>query len=241
MPDYMLDCAELTSMALRGKYSVEANSHRAMLSRRKAGALVAPSLLQFGDFLRHVGPCPKAGYTIDRLNNADPEYAPGKIAWRSKVDQTRNRSNTVLLTDTDGAKRSLAEWAIWTKQSRHTLYSRKRRGWPDVAVIHGSGFDASSAVAPLSIWPRGREVRWETSYRHQAWKLPIGRRELRAEFLLRVCRARHQELMECVERLMPPGIEVGPGHDELFKNVHGWWRELRRAAAFLAQPGYRER
>jgi hypothetical protein len=70
--------------------------------------------------------------------------------------------------------------------------------------------------------------------------MPIGRHELRTEFLLRVCRARCQELMETVEGLVPPGVEVGPEHSELFKNVDGWWRELRRAAAFLAQPGYRE-
>ena len=241
-PEFLRDCAELTSMALRAKYSLEANSHRAMLSRRKAGALVAPSLLLFRDFLRHAGPCPEAGYTIDRLNNSDPEYAPGKIAWRSKANQTRNRSNTVFLIDADGTKRTLAEWAILTNQSPDTLYSRRRRGWSDIGIIRGVALlSATTSASAQLIWPKGREAQWEAAYRRGAWKLPIGRRELRAEFLLRICRNRYRELMESVEQLLPPGFEGGPEHDELFRNVDGWSRELRRAAALLAQPGYRER
>lgn len=240
-PEYLRDCAELTSMALRAKYPAEANSHRAMLSRRKVGALVAPSLVTFRDFLRHVGPCPKAGYTMDRLNNSDPEYAPGKIAWKSKVDQTRNRSNTVFLTDFDGTRRSLREWSVLTNQSPDTLYSRKRRGSSDVAVIHGLAFlSAMPSVPAHSVWPKGREAQWEVSYRRGAWRL-CGRRELRAEYLLRISRTRYRELMESIEQVLPPGVEGGPEHDELFRNVDGWSRELRRAAALLAQPGYRER
>ena len=237
-PEYLQDCAGLSSMALREKYPLEANSHRAMLSRRKAGAVVASSLLVFRDFLRHVGPCPQPGYTIDRLANDDPEYAPGKIAWRSKLDQTRNRSNTVFLTDSDGTTRSLPEWAVLTDQSEDTLYSRRRRKWPDAEVIHGRVL--ATAASAHSIWPKGREAQWEAAYRRDAWWLPVGRRELRAEFLLRVCRVRYRELMETVEGLVPPGVEAGPEHNELFKDVHGWRREIQRAAALLAQPGYRE-
>lgn len=239
-PEYLRDCAELASMDLRAKYPAEANSHRAMLSRQKRGALVAPSLLLFKDFLRHAGPRPKSGYTIDRLNHNDPEYAPGKIAWRSKADQTRNRSNTVFLRDADGTKHSLAEWSILTDQSPDTLYSRRRRGWPDVAVIHGLACTpAAPSVPALSIWPKGYEAQWEAGYRRGAWKL-CGRRELRAEFLLRICRTRYRESLDAVEEVLPPGVEGGPKHSELFRNVEGWGRELRRAAALLAQPGYRE-
>jgi hypothetical protein len=135
----------------------------------------------------------------------------------------------------------LAEWAEHTKQSRYTLYSRKRRCLSDPEVIYGPrSSPVSHSAVPVSIWPKGCEVQWESGYRLHAWTLTNGRRELRAAFLLRICKKKYQELMNTVEGIVPPGEEAGPEHDELFRNVYGWQRELRRAAGLLAQPNYRE-
>lgn len=237
--DYLLDCDQLSPMELRKKYPFEANSHRAMLQRRKKGAKVAEVFLAFKGFLRHVGPRPEPGYTIDRLDNSDPEYAPGKVAWRSKLEQTRNRSNSVYLVDSDGTRRTIAEWAAITGHSRHTLYSRRRRGMSDVAVIHGAEAVAAPAInASSSVWPKGHEAQWEAGYRRSAWSRPTGGRELRAEFLLRICRHHVAELMQAASEVIPPGVEPGPEHDQLFAKLDVWLRHQHRAAALLAQPGY---
>lgn len=230
------DCEKLTSAALRKRYRVEANSHRAMLSRRKLGALVSHDLLNFRDFLRHSGRCPKPGYTMDRLNNADTEYAPGKIAWRSKRDQSRNRSNVVYLTDTDGTKRPLAEWGQLTHTPTSTLHARRRRGFADPAVIHGPGSRASdggngSAQLP---WPTRARDDWEARYRRVSRRhLVFPRPETRVEFLVRELIVQCQALGEEIDRTVPPDDVDNPQYGNL---LHSWemcQTELRMACRLV--------
>jgi hypothetical protein len=76
------DCEHLPAMELRRKYPGEATSHRNMLQRRTTrGATVHPDLIEFRSFLRIVGAKPTRHHTIDRIDNTDPEYAPGKVRW----------------------------------------------------------------------------------------------------------------------------------------------------------------
>ena len=237
MTEYADDCAKLSSMELRKKYPAEHNSHRAMLARRADGAMVSADLVNFKDFLLHLGPCPEPGYTIDRLNNDDPEYAPGKIRWRSKKDQTRNRSNTIHLTDLDGTRRSLAEWAELRGVSRHTMHARRRRGYSDPEVIHGPhdahGGRGDNTVSGAWPWPPKSAATWERGFRRNAWTVP--RRETRTEFMARIASRNYHAVLDEIERTVSPYCEAGPEHDELFRNWEGWAKVLRRARLLLAE------
>ncbi|MEY9403671.1 hypothetical protein ABIF79_010046 [Bradyrhizobium japonicum] len=86
------DCATLTAMQLRRRYPAEASSHRNMLQRKQKRGLVHPAFHDFRSFLRHVGPCTCRGATLDRTNNTDPEYAPGKVRWADKRPKTTTRA-----------------------------------------------------------------------------------------------------------------------------------------------------
>ena len=52
----------------------------------------------------------------------------------SKKGQTRNRRNTVYLTDADGTCRPLGEWADLKGVSADTMRKRLERGWSDPDV-----------------------------------------------------------------------------------------------------------
>jgi hypothetical protein len=232
-PQHVLDCDELAPSKLRLKYRAEWNSHRAMLDRRKDGAVVADELRDFRDFLLLLGPCPAPGYTVDRLDSKDREYAPAKVQWRSKTDQSRNRGNVVILTDSDGTKRSLAEWAETTGQSRHTLHARRRRGSSDVEVIHGPNSREHSPVnSSINFpWPSQSAQQWEDGYKRTSKIHPrTTRRETRAEFMYRIARLKYQMLVETMELTVDPNVVPGAEHDDLFQRVEGWGRVLRRAA-----------
>lgn len=206
---HILDCENLSPSALRQKYKAEANSHRAMLGRAKLGiATVSADLRQFSDFLRALGPCPEPGYTVDRLNNADPEYALGKIAWRSKLDQSRNRKNVRPVTDRDGTTRTLPEWAEILGVSRHTLHARRRRGLSDPEVIHGRDKLKTGPASSQFPWPAGPED-WESWYWRTAQRVPeLSRTETRAEFLFRHAIFRYHLLRDEIERTIPPDDEL---------------------------------
>ena len=87
-------------MQLRQKYRSEAATHRNMKSRRKTrGASVNPDFEDFPSFLRLVGPMPTKKATLDRIDNNDPEYAPGKVAWADKRTQNSNKGDTLIYRD----------------------------------------------------------------------------------------------------------------------------------------------
>src|SRR5271166_6227050 len=78
-PPHLVDCDNLSKMALRKKYPGEATCHRKMLERApKLGRTVDPRFRKFRDFLASVGPKPFPKATLDRIHN-DPEYGPGKV------------------------------------------------------------------------------------------------------------------------------------------------------------------
>ena len=57
--------------------------------------VVHPEFKNFKSFLLHVGPMPTKNATLDRINNSDPEYAPGKVRWADKITQNNNKSDTL--------------------------------------------------------------------------------------------------------------------------------------------------
>lgn len=67
-----------------------------MLSRRMSkGATVHAEFVGFKSFLAHVGAIPAAGATLDRINNDDLEYAPGKVRWADKRTQNNKKGDTL--------------------------------------------------------------------------------------------------------------------------------------------------
>ena len=106
------DCETLSKMELRRHYSREANCHRNMLSRRKTqGAVVSPLFEDFRSFLKIVGPMPAKGTTLDRIDNADPEYAPGKVRWADK--RTQNTIRATACCSTIPAPGILTQPHVW--------------------------------------------------------------------------------------------------------------------------------
>jgi hypothetical protein len=247
--DFATDIETLSLTKLRKKYSSEASSHMNMLARRKHGALVHEKFLEFKPFLGFMGPVPAPGYTLDRLNSADPEYAPGKVRWASKKEQAVNKQNVILLTATNGVVKPLIEWAADLKIPATTLKSRKAKGWSDAEVLYGkkSKSTVTYAKAPATYrratafpWPREFVGDWEKIYRLH--KEESGYLETRAAFIVRRLNLYRALMMDELERLMPPdGCDAddlnAPRIDSLYskldlaRRIIRWARLLTGAAA----------
>ena len=133
------DLGTMSTMALRAKYAGEANTHRNMLQLVKTcGAVVHPAFRSFPDFLRLVGPKPTSRATLDRIDNHDPEYAPGKVRWADKITQIRNKGDSLIFT-CPNTGRSYTASQLAAKQGVNSTAIRKRRrqGWTDGEIIAG--------------------------------------------------------------------------------------------------------
>lgn len=130
------DLQHLTKMQLRRKYAAEANSHRNMLTRSKQ---VHPAFREFRSFLRLVGPMPVSGATLDRIDNNDPEYAPGKVRWADKHTQNNNKGDTLTFHDQQtGEVFTASRLAKLQGVDASTIRHRRARGWSDAAIIAGT-------------------------------------------------------------------------------------------------------
>lgn len=137
--DFLNDCESLPMMALRLRYKGEATSHRNMLARAKSkGAIIHASFRHFRDFLKIVGPMPAKGATLDRIDNADPEYAPGKVRWADKTTQNNNKGDTTTFYSSETGKTYTASRLAKLQQvSPATIRQRRARGWSDDEIIRG--------------------------------------------------------------------------------------------------------
>jgi hypothetical protein len=187
--DYLLDCHTLPATELRRRYRAEANTHRNMHHRAKTqGRKVHPAFKVFSDFLTHVGPRPCPGATLDRIDNSDLEYAPGKVRWADKRTQNSNKGDSLLFYySRTGDTYTASRLAKLRKVSPGAIRKRKQRGWTDDEIVerkrHGAQVNADSS--PPSSAPREkrppitskrapglllcRDVIWERNARYAAW------------------------------------------------------------------------
>ena len=137
-PELLDDLQSLSKTELRKKYSREANSHKNRKADcNKSGASFADEFAIFSDFLTLVGVCPGPGkWTLDRIDNENPDYFPGGVRWANAKTQNNNKSDTILLSD-KGVTRPLTEWAEIEGTAPDTMRKRHQRGWSDHEVIYG--------------------------------------------------------------------------------------------------------
>lgn len=143
---------ELSKMELRCQYAAEANAHRNMLCRGQSkGAVIHPEFRDFGSFLSHVGPIPAKGATLDRIDNHDPEYAPGKVRWADKRTQNGNKGDTLVFHySRTGDSYTVSRLAKLQKVTSNTIRMRLHRGWTDDEIIDGKRAAPSVVPSPVA-------------------------------------------------------------------------------------------
>lgn len=126
------------AMDLRERYVAEANSHRNRKAEaKKKGKPFSPAISDFRDFLLLIGPMPQPGMTLDRIDNDDPEYAPGKVRWATKKVQNNNKSDTRVYTLSNGMKFTASQLADHFGLSTDAIRKRGDRGWTHDEIILG--------------------------------------------------------------------------------------------------------
>ncbi|TBA91099.1 hypothetical protein [Rhizobium ruizarguesonis] len=137
--DHIAACDTLSNMELRRRYPSEASSHKNMLHRRdRENAIIHPQLYKFRSFLRILGPKPARHATLDRINNNDREYAPGKVRWADKRTQNSNKGDSLVFYDPSTNRTfSTSQLAGRLGVSSNTIRARRHRGWTDDEIING--------------------------------------------------------------------------------------------------------
>jgi hypothetical protein len=142
-----------------------------MKSRCKDGyAHLSSEFEKLPDFIRHMGFRPFSSASIHRKNN-DLGYSPENCVWANKKTQSRERSNTVMLT-CDGLTLPLVEWAERKSTNPSVMRRRQKLGWSDEEIVKGRNFKALNNLLnslPTGFWgytpwPTGKEMAWEQEY-----------------------------------------------------------------------------
>jgi hypothetical protein len=97
------------------------------------GITVCESWHTFENFLADMGRRPTLGYTIDRID-VNQGYFKENCRWATAVEQSRNRSNNVLI-EIDGVTKTMVEWAIIHKIKKSTINKRIKRGWSAIDAV----------------------------------------------------------------------------------------------------------
>lgn len=98
----------------------------------------------FAAFLAHIGPMPRPGLTVDRIDNAKG-YEPGNVRWATRKEQSRNMS-TNHLVQFQGETMILTDAADRAGLDRNLVAMRVWRGWP---------IERALATPPRSKGPMG--------------------------------------------------------------------------------------
>ena len=77
----------------------------------------------------------KEGLSIDRID-VNGSYSPKNCRWATMEEQSRNRTNTVLV-EYNGKKMTLREWSEELNISLSTISKRKHNGYSDKEIIEG--------------------------------------------------------------------------------------------------------
>lgn len=153
------------AMELRRRFKAEATAHRNMLERAKNGKVVHPSFRLFREFLLFVRPMPGKGMTLDRINNDDPEYAPGKVRWADRHTQNNNKSDTLTFYySRTGDVYTTSRLSKLQNVSTGAIRKRRSQGWSHDEIIEGKRAasvpkpqitkGATGSVAPTSKFPQ---------------------------------------------------------------------------------------
>ena len=81
----------------------------------------------FLDFMADMGPRPSAKHQIDRIDNSKG-YGPNNCRWSTKREQMRNMRTNVII-ESNGERKTMAEWADVLGVNYNSLKARLRRGW----------------------------------------------------------------------------------------------------------------
>lgn len=143
-----VDIRTLSATQLRLKYPREYNSHRNAKAAPKTRAISFDSkLLDFRNFLQHVGPCPRPDdknfkncrYTLERIKGRNSPYKIGNLEWASKRKQTSTRNVAKWHKLKDGTTLTTKQLANRAGKSYNTVYKQLARGKsPDEILIHVS-------------------------------------------------------------------------------------------------------
>ncbi|MBK8889515.1 MAG: hypothetical protein IPN75_03495 [Dechloromonas sp.] len=138
-----------------------------MKSRCKnAYAYLCPELESLPDFIRHMGFRPCSDASIHRKDNFQG-YTHENIVWADKKTQSRERTNTVVLSLND-VSRPLVAWAEDRGVNPSAMRRRKTLGWSDEEIITGerniTSDPSSTTFWAYTPWPRGFELNWERQY-----------------------------------------------------------------------------
>jgi len=113
---------------LQKSYKAEYNSLRSRKQQAKARHIKFDDRLKdFRDWLIHLGPRPKADWSVHRMNNYKG-YQPGNLKWATKIEQTEIRKVTKW-HDVDGKKLTTTKLAEYLGITYTCLYKRLQNGW----------------------------------------------------------------------------------------------------------------
>lgn len=93
-------------------------------------------LTDFNMFLASMGPMPKPGMSLDRIDS-NGNYEPGNVRWATRWEQSRNRRSNVNITF-DGETMCLADWAKRVGVRTCTMIYRIRNWTVERALTEAS-------------------------------------------------------------------------------------------------------
>lgn len=239
-PEHLVDIETMTPGQLSKKYKLTYNSWKNMKSRcKKLGKILDQRFSDFKEFLRLMGPRTDSSYTLDRIDNENPNYGPDCCRWADKETQNQNKGNTISLTY-KGETHSLSVWARKTGQKPDTLYHRKTRGWSDEEIISGKA--NAGDLTPKSLWsgtpwPLGKEETWEKHYQNN-----YRQNETRLMYLYRFSEEMtykfHEELRADEYQNPEIGEDIPP---KLIEQANYWEALFNRAKGELAAKAKRDK
>jgi len=132
------DTGRITSLAYRSWQSMRTrclNPHSTQYPAYGGrGITICERWLVFENFLADMGERPSATHTLDRFPNKNGNYEPGNCRWATPKEQ-QNNTNKNRIIESQGQRRTMAEWSRSTGIAVSTLFNRLRRGWSDEATV----------------------------------------------------------------------------------------------------------
>ena len=123
-----------------------------------------PNLRALAGFLWHMGCKPTPEHTLDRIDNNDREYAPGKCRWATPEEQANNRSTTSRFQHPiTGKLYTAAGVAKLRKTTPGTVRQWKHRGksiWEIFGLKEPEGYEADPCPA-YSDRDKEHKARWD--------------------------------------------------------------------------------